>query len=225
VRAVNERGQSVGLSNLAAVRVYPVPTPVAVIATRVSEGAIELRWDAPTRTTSGTVVEAIAGYQVYRSETGEPGSFALHGTAGTSHYEDTQFVFGRQYFYAVRTLAQYGADTVESESSVTVEVAARDLFPPPVPGNLIVVAGAGRVDLTWDPSAAADLVGYFVYRSTESGKGYERLTPQPLRVLNFADTTARTGTRYFYVVTAVDAEGNESQFSTEVSATPLLLEP
>jgi len=221
VRAVNEKGQSVGLSNLVGVRVYPVPTPVAVIATRVTERAIELRWDAPTRTTSGTPVEAIAGYQIYRSETGAPGSFALHGTAGTTHYEDTQFRFGQNYFYAVRTLAQYGTDTVESESSVAVEVAAKDLFPPPVPANLIVVAGAGRIDLTWDASVAPDLAGYFVYRSLESGKGYERLTPQALRVLSFADTTATAGTRYYYVVTAVDAEGNESQFSEEVSATPL----
>ena len=225
IRAVNEKGQSVGLSNLVGVRVYPVPAPVAVIATRVTERAIELRWDAPTRTTSGTAVEAIAGYQVYRSETGAPGSFALHGTAGTTHYEDTQFRFGQKYFYAVRTLAQYGADTVESESSVTVEVAAKDLFPPPVPANLIVVAGAGRVDLTWDASAAADLAGYFVYRSAESGKGYERLTPEALRVLSFADTSVQSGTRYYYVVTAVDAEGNESPFSAEVSATPLPPEP
>jgi len=40
-------------------------------------------------------------------------------------------------------------------------------------------------------------------------------------VLSFADTTAKAGTRYYYVVTAVDAEGNESEFSQEVSATPL----
>jgi fibronectin type 3 domain-containing protein len=211
----------VGLSNLAAVRVYPVPTPVAVIATRVTERAIELRWDASTRTTSGTAVEAIAGYQIYRSETGQSGSFTLHGTAGTSHYEDTQFAFGRTYFYAVRTLAQYGADTVESEGSTVVEVTARDLFPPPVPANLIVVAGPGRVDLTWDASAAADLAGYFVYRSSEPGRGYERLTPQALRGLSFADTMAKAGTRYYYVVTAVDGEGNESEFSAEVSAAPL----
>jgi hypothetical protein len=225
IRAVNEKGQSVGFSNLAAVRVYPVPTPIAIIATRVTERAIELRWDAPKRTTSGTPVEAIAGYQIYRSETGQSGSFALHGTSGISQYEDTQFAFGRKYFYAVRVLAQYGTDTVESEGSTIVEVTARDLFPPPVPANPIVVAGPGRVDLTWDASAATDLAGYFVYRSTEPGTGYERLTPQPLRVLSFADTTAKPGTRYYYVVTAVDTEGNESQFSAEVSATPLPPEP
>ncbi len=227
VRAVNDKGQSVGLSNLVGARVYPVAAPVPIIATRVTERAIELRWDAPTRTSSGTPLEAIAGYQIYRSDTGESGSFALRGTAGTTHYEDTQFAFGQKYFYAVRTVAQYGADTVESESSVTVEVMARDLFPPPVPANLIVVAGAGRVDLTWDASAAPDLAGYNVYRSEQPAGSdtrlnvvHQRLNAQPLRVQSYADTTARAGVRYYYAVTAVDAEGNESPFSAEVSATP-----
>lgn len=224
VRAVNEKGQSAGLSNLAAVPVYPVPMPIARVETKVTERAIELRWQPPVRTTSGTPVEAVAGYQVYRSETGEPGSFALHGTAGTARYEDTQFRFGQRYFYFVRTLAQYGADTVESENSAIAAVLARDLFPPPVPANLIAVASAGRIDLTWDASAAADLAGYFVYRSIEPGKGYERLNREPLQVQSFADTTVQTGTRYYYLVTALDAEGNESPFSAEATAMPLAVE-
>lgn len=221
VRATNEKGESAGMSNLTGQKVYPVPVPILRIKTQVTERAIELRWEAPARTTSGTALEAIAGYQVYRSETGGPGSFVLHGTAATTVYEDTQFRFGQKYFYFVRTLAQHGTDSVESDSSVTVEVVARDLFPPPTPANLIVVAGSGRVDLTWDASPGSDLAGYLVYRSLESGKGYQRLTPEALRVQSFADTNLKPGARYYYVVTAVDAEGNESAFSQEVAATPL----
>jgi len=171
VRATNDKGESAGMSNLMGLSVYPVAVPIALVRTRVTERAIELRWEPPTRTTSGAPVDAVAGYQVYRSETGGPGSFVLHGTAAAPLYEDAQFRFGQKYFYFVRTLAQYGADSVESDGSAIAEVFARDLFPPPVPANVIVVAGAGRVDLTWDASAAADLKGYFVYRSLESGKG------------------------------------------------------
>ncbi len=221
VRATSEKGESVGMSNLAGLKVYPVAPPIALIKTQVTERAIELRWEAPTRTTSGTALEGIAGYQVYRSETGGPASFVLHGTAAASVYEDTQFRFGQQYFYFVRTLAQYGADSVESDSSTTVDVFARDLFPPPVPANVIVVAGPARMDLTWDASATPDLKGYFVYRSVEAGKSYQRVAPEALRVLSFVDTHVAAGTRYYYVVTAVDAEGNESALSQEVAATPL----
>lgn len=220
VRAVNAKGQTAGFSNLVAVRVYPVPEPISELLSRVTERAVELRWTPPRRSTSGPPLEAIAGYQIYRSETGEEGSFALHGTAATARYEDTQFRFGARYFYQVRTLAQYGTDLVESDSSGTLEVLARDLFPPPVPANLIAVSGAARVDLTWDASAAADLAGYYLYRSRQPGNGYERLTPQPLQAQSYADTRVEPGVSYYYVVTAVDAEGNESPFSQEVTAQP-----
>lgn len=221
VKAVNPRGQSAGFSNRVAVRVYPVPTPIPRISTRVSERAIELQWTPPVRTTSGTPLEAIAGYQVYRSETGEEGSYALIGTAPTARYEDTQFRFGAHYYYRVRTLAQFGGDTVESDNSATVDVAPRDLFPPPVPAHLIAVAGPDRIDLTWDASPAPDLAGYYVYRSQESGRGYVRLHPEALQAQSFADTRVQAGTRYFYVVTAVDVDGNESPFSEEVAVTPV----
>ena len=221
VKAVNAKGQDAGFSNLVAVRVYPVPPPIARIEARVRADAIELRWTPPSRTTSGTPLEAIAGYEIDRSDSGQESSFVLHGTTGVARYEDTQFAFGRRYFYRVRTLAQFGADTVESENSAVVEVTARDVFPPPVPANLIAVAGAARVDLTWDASPADDLAGYLFYRSRQSGAGYERLTPQALRAQSFSDTGLEAGVQYYYVVTAVDREGNESGYSEEAAATPL----
>lgn len=221
VKAVNAKGQDAGFSNLAAVRVYPVPAPIARIEARVRADGIELRWTPPSRTTSGTAVEAIAGYQVYRSDSGEEGSFILHGTAAVALYEDAQFDFGRRYFYRVRTLGQFGADTVESESSTAVDVLARDVFPPPAPANLIAVAGSARVELTWDASLAGDLAGYFLYRSRQSGAGYERLTRHALRAQSFSDTQVEPGVGHYYVVTAVDREGNESGFSEEAAATPL----
>jgi len=220
VKALNARGKDAGYSNLVAVRVYPVPEPLAQIESRVTEPAIELRWTPPTRTTSGTSLEAIAGYEIYRSETGAEGSFVSQGRAATARFEDKQFRFGGRYFYRVRTLAQYGADTAESDDSATVEVAPRDVFPPAAPANLIAVVGEGRVDLTWDASTAADLAGYFVYRSRTAGRGYQRLTPQALVAQNFADAQVEAGVSYYYVVTAVDATGNESGYSNEVAAVP-----
>lgn len=224
LKAVNEKDQDAGFSNLISVRVHPVPVPIARIDPQVQEGALRLRWSAPVRTTSGTPLEAIAGYEVYRSPTGQEGSFALHGTAPTTFYEDTQFEFGQRYFYRVRTLAQFGADTVSSDSSVVKEVLARDLFPPPIPANLIAVASEGRVDLTWDASPAVDLAGYFLYRSLESGSGYQPLNSRPLAGQTFADTAVEPGKRHYYVVSAVDKEGNESKQSAEVAATPLAAE-
>lgn len=222
LKAVNDKRQDAGFSNLAATRVYPVPTPIRAVEARTTERGIELSWKAPVGTTSGTPVEAVAGYEIYRSTTGEPKSFVLHGTSASTHYEDTQFQYGQRYFYRVRTLVQFGADTVASEDSAVADVIPRDVFPPPVPQNLIAVAGEGRVDLTWDASTADDLAGYFVYRSTQSGTGYARVNSKATAGQTLADTgPLQAGTMYFYVVTAVDREGNESRFSAEVSAVPL----
>lgn len=221
VKAVNAQGQDAGFSSLATVRVYPVAAAIARIEARVTERAIELRWEPPRRTSSGTPLEAIAGYQIYRSETGEEGSYALRGNAAVARFEDTDFGFGGRYFYRIRTLAQFGADTVESDSSAAVEVVPRDVFPPAAPTQLIAVAGLERVDLTWDASPAADLAGYHVYRSREPGRGFERLTREPLRAQSFADPGLPAGAAFTYVVTAIDASGNESPFSNPVSAVTL----
>ena len=221
LKAVNKKGQDAGFSHRVALRLHPVPTPVEEIATQVTERAIRLRWPSPTRTTSGTPLEAIAGYQIYRSATGEDGSFAQVGTTAAATYEDTNITLGQTYFYRVTTLAQFGTDTVESVHSASAEVLAEDRFPPAAPAGLIAVAGPAQANLTWDASEAADLAGYYIYRSRESGAGFERLHAEPLQVQNFTDRQVEPGVPYYYVVTAVDASGNESGYSNQITVAPL----
>jgi fibronectin type 3 domain-containing protein len=72
--------------------------------------------------------------------------------------------------------------------------------------------------LSWIPSTSA-VVGYRVYRSTQSGTAYTLLTSTLVAGTSFVDTTVAKGQTYFYVVTAVDSLGSESAFSNEVLAT------
>jgi fibronectin type 3 domain-containing protein len=58
-----------------------------------------------------------------------------------------------------------------------------------------------------------------VYRSTTSGGPYTLLTTAPTGGVTFTDNAVQAGVTYFYVVTAVDANGNESAFSNEAAAT------
>jgi hypothetical protein len=51
------------------------------------------------------------------------------------------------------------------------------------------------------------------------GGPYTLITSSPLAGITFTDTTVQAGLTYFYVVTAVDASGNESAYSNEASAT------
>jgi len=56
-------------------------------------------------------------------------------------------------------------------------------------------------------------IGFHVYRSINENLPFifwERLTDEPIAEGNFHDPAAEVGERYFYKLTQVDAEGNES---------------
>jgi len=96
-----------------------------------------------------------------------------------------------------------------------------DLKPPAAPANLQVVdVGDGTVSLAWD--AVPDAAGYNLYRSPLSGGGWLKVNADPLTGTEFADTGLQNARTYYYVVTALDAPGNESLYSNEVNALPRL---
>ena len=76
---------------------------------------------------------------------------------------------------------------------------------------------AHSVALSWNASASA-VFGYNVYRSSVSGGGYVKLNSSLVSVLAYTDSTVQSGGTYYYVTTAVDANGVESTFSNEVAA-------
>jgi len=72
--------------------------------------------------------------------------------------------------------------------------------------------GAPPAKLTWDPTTAADLKGYEVYRATDKGPLQKMAsTTEP----TWTDTGLEVGRAYRYAVTAVDKLGNESARSDE----------
>jgi len=103
-------------------------------------------------------------------------------------------------------------------------VAARPLPAAPVPQ-----ASSGHsITIGWGYTQGTDLAtGFNCYRSTTSGGPYAKLTTTPLALsqLSFADTTGNGGTKYFYVVTAIDSLGVESVNSPEASATFIASSP
>ena len=124
-----------------------------------------------------------------------------------------------------------GPGATVTDGTVTLEVPAQgsavlltapgtDLAPPAAPTGLTAEASAGQVALAWQPPAGEAAATYEVHRSLVRGGGYERVgtTAEP----SFVDDTARNGTRYHYVVVAVDAAGNPGARSGEAEALPML---
>jgi hypothetical protein len=100
---------------------------------------------------------------------------------------------------------------------------ARPVSTPASPSGLVVRRQILRalylksktVGLRWNPNQDA-VIGYHVHRSTTAGGPYERLTAAPLASTEFTDRFLEVGTSYYYVVTAVDAQGRTSRASLEV---------
>lgn len=87
------------------------------------------------------------------------------------------------------------------------------------PLSIAIAGGSHAVSLSWTASTSS-VVGYNVYRGTISGGPYTlKLNAAPVTGTTYTDAAVASGQGYYYVVTAVDAAGTESAYSTQASAT------
>ncbi len=80
-------------------------------------------------------------------------------------------------------------------------------------------SGDTTAEITWDLSIDPEVVGYNVYRRTDD-TGYIRANSVRITEAYFLDEGLENGITYFFVVTAVDDSGNESEFSVAVTVIP-----
>lgn len=203
------------LSNVVHTSVLDVSEPVKDLQVRATESALELSWSPPGRSLTGKPVVNLAGYRVYRSRTGKPGSFQLLGEPAAPEFRDPNFEFGQTCFYRIAPVTREAGRVAESEDSPLAEITPRDTFPPAAPRALSAIYAAEAVELVWTANAEPDLAGYNVYRR-EEGSPAQRLNPETLRTPIFRDTAVKAGHKYLYYVTALDLTNNESAPSEEV---------
>ena len=192
--------------------------PANVEAT-AGDGSVALTWD-------DVDADDLKGYLVYRSTDEsvaltEANLLTPTAITGTS-FTDSSAVNKTAYHYVVISVDDEGN---KSDASETVNATPEDTTAPAVPQGLLAIAGDGSVHLAWTPVTDLDLANYRIYRSTSS--------PVAVTSENFvgASTDAQytsgtvtdpltNGTKYFFAVSSVDTEGNESALSDEKSATP-----
>lgn len=90
------------------------------------------------------------------------------------------------------------------------------------PSNLAASVSGGNVELTWDESSRTGITRYNVYRSTSSFSDVAeatKLNDSPLGMPSYTDTNVQSGATYYYRVTGVGGDGQESGLSDEVRAT------
>jgi hypothetical protein len=74
------------------------------------------------------------------------------------------------------------------------------------------------VTLRWDPSTSPGIVGYYVYRGTESGGPYSKVNSSAIAGTQYTDTSVQAGHTYYYVVRSVESNGVQSSYSDQVPA-------
>lgn len=211
VRTVNRRGRVSDWSNFAFLEVVePLPRPSGLKLQASAEGVV-VSWS--TGTERGRL-----GGRIFRRDTGAgQEEAALIGTADGSEFIDRSAQYGRRYEYTVQTYVPAGESEAESEPSEKAEIVPVDTFPPAVPAGLLALAGAGSIELTWEPNTETDFTGYRVYKAVEDGPWGQ--LPIFFETPSYSDRSVEPGKRYRYAVASVDRAGNESERSEPVEIT------
>lgn len=105
---------------------------------------------------------------------------------------------------------------IPGQTPGTIPTAGDSSFAQLQPQGLRIMTEGNRVFLLWTALQDPRVVGYNIYYGTVSGRYIQRRTVA-------AETTGITlrdlplGKRYFFAITAVDQNGNDSEFSYEVA--------
>ncbi len=97
-----------------------------------------------------------------------------------------------------------------------------DNDPPAPPTGLSATAiGSDAITINWNENAENDVANYNIYRSTSPGvsPGPQNRIAENTTQIPYTDTDLDPQTTYYYIVTAIDLSGNESNASNESNAT------
>lgn len=173
-------------------------------ASYVGYNEIDLAWTNPTDSDFSHAV-------IYRDGT-------LLDVSSNGIFYDTGVSAGMTYGYKVTAV-----DNSSNESSGTflnVTTPSPDTTAPSIPTGLTAVAGDNQVSLSWNANTEPDLSGYNIYRSTDD-ISYSILNQSIVTTNTYTDTTALNGIMYYFKITALDTNVNESSPTNYVTATPV----
>lgn len=182
--------------------ILPPPAPVGLAATAAHQ-QVSLSWNA----SSGA-----DGYNIKRSETdGGPYTTIVEDHAATT-YQDSPLTNGVTYYYVVSASNSAGEGDPSAQVSATPQ-------PVPAPTGLVGRGTNGKVSLTW--SAVSGAESYIVKRSLVDGGPYTTISTDVL-ITSYSETGLTNGVTYYYVVSAVNSNG-EGPDSSQAAATPGLI--
>ena len=152
-----------------------------------------------------TSVKDATAYEVFRSTTGAAGSFSIVRRTSYLTWTDANTEMGKMYYYVVRAKNGSLCGKFSPAQSVKCPIV---LSAPSMTLDLNKSTGKPVISWTSVPFATQ----YEIYRSaTGADKSYRIIRRTAL--LNYTDTTAASGTTYYYVVRAMRSTGSGAIYS------------
>ena len=177
--------------------------PAPRLTAQASERTVELTW---------TAVAGAARYELWSWWDTDPGWQQIGGDNLTATaYTHSSLVAGITYFYQIRAVDAGGeAGAWSDEISATT--------PPALDApTLTAQAAAAAVELTWTAVDTAER--YILWSWWDVDTGWQQLGGDNLTATSYTHADLTAGTTYFYQIRAVNAAGELSPLSQQVSAT------
>jgi fibronectin type 3 domain-containing protein len=192
--------------------------PNGLTATTQSSSAIGLSWTAVTPPANCT----ISSYTVYGGTTANPTTVVASGVTGTT-YSNTGLAASTTYYYVVKAVDADGTSAASTQASAETTPASCTAVPSAPTGLTATASSSTAIGLSWNtvtPPANCSISSYSVYGSKTSGftPGTGNLIVSGVTGTTYSNTGLTASTTYYYVVEAVDADGN-SVASAQQSAT------
>ena len=183
--------------------VYNLVKPVVTVAYDSAKNGVKVSWEP---------IEGAVQYKVYRSLTGEDGSWSRISTTTKTTVTNTKnFDRAQKYYYKVIALAENEAGNSEYSD---VQVYLGKLPAPEV--TVSNIASSGKIQIKWTKVDGA--VKYELYRATSKNGTYKLLSTT--KGTSFKNTSATAGTTYYYKVRALAEDPNaNSDYSAIKSRT------
>jgi len=189
----------------------PPEIPQSVSATQNLDSTINISWD-PIEDSAGD----FGHYNVYRGTISGTGSKVNSSNITTTSYSDTDvnLVKYQNYYYTVTSNDLLN----ESQKSNQATGMSIDLTAPSVPQDLATTNINSSVGLSWTPivDSVGDFNHYVIYRGTTSES--LQVLPAGNNVTRsiFLDLSVTNNSTYYYAISSVDDNGNESSRSNAI---------